>query len=81
MTTYSEFFKNERPSPKWFIGDRVFGYWNKIPFIGTVLNDNMLNEETGPRVNIQVDLPLEYDKKAYNIIQVGQRDLKKLIKY
>lgn len=80
MDSYSRFFKENRPAPKWHIGDRVSGKWNKIPFIGTVLLDNMVSEEEGPRVIVQLDLPLKYKKEYKNIIQVKQKDLKKLTK-
>ena len=38
MPNYAEYFKSNRSQPTWFIGDRVSGRWNKIPFIGTVGN-------------------------------------------
>ncbi len=78
MTKYAEYFEKNRPKPKWFIGDRVFGKWNKIPFVGTVLNDNMVCEEEGPRVSIHLDLPLKYNKEYKTIIFVKQKDIKKL---
>lgn len=81
MNDYVSYFKNARPPAKWHLGDRVSGNWNKIPFIGTVLLDNMISEEVGPRVIVQLDLPLKYKKEYHNIIEVKQKDLKKLIKF
>lgn len=81
MDNYAKYFAENRPKPKWFLGDRVFGRWNKVPFIGTVLNDNMVTEEVGPRVIISLDLPLKYKKEYKNIIEVRQKDIKKLVKF
>ncbi len=81
MTTLAEYFEKNRPKPVWHIGDRVSGKWNKIPFIGTVGNDNMISELEGPRVSVMLDLPIKYEDKIHNIIFVKQKDLKKLISY
>lgn len=81
MDNYSKFFAANRPKPKWFLGDRVFGHWNKIPFVGTVLIDNMVTEEAGPRVIVQLDLPLKYKQEYKNTIEVRQKDIKKLVKF
>lgn len=81
MPNYADYFEKNRPKPKWHIGDRVSGKWNKIPFIGTVGNDNMINEVEGPRVSIFLDLPIKYKGKIQNIIFVKQKDIKKLISY
>jgi hypothetical protein len=81
MASYAEYFEKNRPKPVWHLGDRVSGKWNKIPFIGTVGNDNMINEKEGPRVSIHLDLPIKYKDKVHNIIFVKQKDIKKLIAY
>lgn len=78
MTTYAEYFDKNRSKPKFKIGDRVIGKWNKIPFVGTVLNDNVVTEEIGPRVSVYLDLPLKYKEKINNIVWVTQNSLKKL---
>ena len=81
MASYAEYFEKNRPTPVWHLGDRVSGKWNKIPFIGTVGNDNMINEKEGPRVSIHLDLPIKYKDKVHNIIFVKQKDIKRLISY
>jgi len=78
MTSLAEYFAKHRPQPVWDIGDRVFGRWNKIPFIGTVGVDNMVSEIEGPRVSVFLDLPIVYNDKIHNIIFVKQKDLKRL---
>lgn len=77
--TYAEYFEANRPKPVWFIGDRVFGKWNKIPFVGTVGNDNMVSELEGPRVSIHLDLPIKFNDKVYTIIFVKQKEIKRLV--
>ena len=81
MPNYAEYFEQNRPKPVWHIGDRVSGKWNKIPFIGTVGNDNMINEKEGPRVSIHLDLPIKYKDTVHNIIFVKQKEIKRLIDY
>ena len=78
MGNLAEYFAANRPKAVWHIGDRVFGRWNKIPFIGTVGNDNMISELEGPRVSIFLDLPIKHQDKIYEIIFVKQKDIKKL---
>jgi hypothetical protein len=79
MGTLAEYFEKNRPKAVWSIGDRVFGRWNKVPFVGTVGCDNMVNETEGPRVSIHLDLPIKYKDTVYNIIFVKQKDIKKLV--
>jgi hypothetical protein len=81
MGSLAEYFEKHRPKPVWHIGDRVFGRWNKIPFIGTVGNDNMINETEGPRVSVFLDLPIRYKDQTHNVIFVKQKDLKRLKDY
>lgn len=80
MTNYADYFSKNRSKPKWFIGDRVYGKWNKIPFVGTVLNDHMVSEEIGSTVSVSLDLPLKHKGKYHKIIWVTQNSLKKLTK-
>ena len=78
MASLEEYFRKNRPQSIWNIGDRVFGRWNKIPFIGTVGNDNMISELEGPRVSIFLDLPIKHQDTIYSIIFVKQKDIKLL---
>lgn len=74
--TLSEYFEQNRYKPKWFIGDRVEGKWNGIPFVGSVGNDTLINEEQGPRVSVFVDLPILYKDEIYTIIFLKPKELK-----
>lgn len=78
MPNYAEYFQKHRPKPVWHMGDRVFGHWNKIPFIGTVGNDNMISEIEGPRVSIFLDLPIQHENKIHRLIFVKQNQIKRL---
>lgn len=75
MASLAEYFEKNRYKPKYFIGDRVKGKWNKIPFIGTVGNDTLINETEGPRISVHLDLPIKYKDKVYTIIIVKHKDI------
>jgi hypothetical protein len=57
MGTQTDYFNRIGYKPKYFIGDRVFGHWNKIPFIGTVGNDRLIGL-SGPEITIHLDLQI-----------------------
>lgn len=81
MGTLTDYFDKIAYKPKYLIGDRVIGKWNKIPFIGTVGNDTLVNENDGPRVSVHLDLPLKHKDKIHNILFVQHKDIKPLKKY
>lgn len=76
MASLQEYFEKNRYKPKYFLGDRVFGYYHKIPFVGTVGNDTVISEIEGPRITILLDLPLMYENKIHNVIIVKHKDIK-----
>lgn len=78
MPNYAEYFDKVCYKPTWFIGDRVFGRYKKIPFIGTVGNDTLINEIEGPRVTVHLDLPMKVDKEYKFLIIVKPKDIKRL---
>ena len=80
MQSLTKYFEQVGYKPKYHIGDRVTGKWNKIPFLGTVGNDTLVNETEGPYVLVHSDLPIKYDGKVYNIIRCKHKDIKKLSK-
>ena len=77
----TDYFEKIGYRPTYFLGDRVSGKWNKIPFIGSVGNDTKINDIEGPRISIHLDLPIKYKDKIHNIIIVKHRDIKKLVAY
>lgn len=76
MTKLNEYFNQTAYQPTWFIGDRVKGTWNKIPFVGTVANDSCI--DATPIVSVFLDLPVVYKSKIYNIISINPNDVKEL---
>ena len=74
MGNLAEWFeKQERYKPKWEYGTRVFGYWNKIPFVGSVVADREKDH-----ILVQSDLPIKFDNKVNTIIIVKHKDITKL---
>ena len=78
MGTQTDYFNEKGYKPTYFIGDRVFGRWNNIPFIGSVGNDTIISEIEGPRISIMPDLPIRYEGKTHNVIIVKHKQINKL---
>ena len=78
MGNQTDYFERIGYKPKYYLGDRVFGYWNKIPFIGSVGNDTVISELEGPRITIHLDLPIKFQNKINNIVVVKHKDIKPL---
>ena len=76
MGNQTDYFNRIGYKPKWFIGDRVFGKWNKIPFVGTVGNDTVINEIEGPRITIHLDLPIKFNNQVHYVVVVEHKDIK-----
>lgn len=76
MGSQTDYFNRIGYKPTWFIGDRVFGKWNKIPFVGTVGNDRLINERDGPEITVHLDLPIKYQDKVHHILIVKHKDIK-----
>jgi hypothetical protein len=75
MASLAEYFKANRYTGKYNIGDRVIGKWNKIPFVGTVGNDTLINELEGPRISVCLDLPIKYKDEIHRVIIVKHKDV------
>ena len=78
MASQTDYFEKIGYKPKYFIGDRVFGHYKKIPFIGSVGNDTVINEIEGPRISIHLDLPMKVDNTYRSVIIVKHKDIKRL---
>jgi hypothetical protein len=77
MGTQTDYFNAKGYKHVYDIGDRVIGKWNKIPFVGTVGNDRLLNERDGPEITIHLDLPIKFKDTIYNFIIVKHKDIKR----
>ena len=73
LTRYFERRDADLPKPQYNSGDRVFGHWNKIPFVGSVVR------EIASLIMIQVDLPIKYEGTVHNIITPKLKDIKRLV--
>ena len=74
MGTLTDYFNKIAYKSTYEIGDRVYGKWNGIPFIGTVGNDRMVNG-IEPEITIMPDLPIMLDNKLHNVIIVKHKDI------
>jgi len=72
QTDYFESLHANDPKPKYQPGDRVFGHWNKIPFIASVVR------EENKSVLVQVDLPVKHNDTIHNILRLARTDIKLL---
>jgi hypothetical protein len=76
----AEYFLKNCYVAKYEFGERIFGYWNKIPFVGTIGNDTVINETIGPQLSIHLDLPIRYENTTYGVIVAKHTDFKKISK-
>jgi hypothetical protein len=75
MASLTDYFAKrdaDLPKEKFQMGSRVFGHWNKIPFVASVLRD------VNKMVMVQTDLPVKYKDSYHTILSVPQKDVKLL---
>lgn len=75
MANYAEYFEKlniDAPKAKFHYGDRVFGRWNKIPFIGSIVR------EADKNVLVLLDLPVKHNKNIHNLLHIARMDVKLL---
>ena len=80
MANVAEYFEKNRYHGSYDLGERVFGYYNKIPFIGSVGNDRLVSELDGPEITVHLDLPIMIDGEVKNVIIVKHKDIKSLLR-
>jgi hypothetical protein len=78
MPSLADYFAKERYQAKYEFGTRVFGKWNKIPFIGTIYGDSVISEEQGPRLTVHLDLPIKFADTVYSVIIDTHKSFKDL---
>lgn len=79
MGNQTDYFNRIGYQAKYSIGDRVFGQFNGIPFVGTVGNDRVINNN-GPEITVHLDLPIKYNNEIKNFVIVKHRDIKQKLK-
>ena len=60
------------------LGDRIMGIWNGIPFVGSVGNDRLVNDNDGPEITVNLDLPIRVEDKIHRIIITKHADVVRL---
>ncbi len=78
MANQTDYFNRIGYVGQYNMGDRVVGKWNKIPFVGTVGNDRLINHTAGPEITVHLDLPIKFQEKVFNVIIVKHKDVKEL---
>jgi hypothetical protein len=81
MASQTDYFNRIGYKPKYQIGDRVFGRYLKIPFVGTVGNDRLINNIDGPEITIHLDLPIKLSDRITWFIIVKHKDIKPLVEF
>jgi hypothetical protein len=79
MGNLADYFERNAYKPKYFLGDRVYGKFNGVPFIGTVGNDRVVSM-AGPEITVLLDLPIKYKDEIKNVIIVKHKDIKQKLK-
>lgn len=79
MASLEEYFNRTRYKGSYEFGERVFGYFNKIPFIGSVGSDRIVSELRGPEITVSLDLPIKVDGEYKTVIIVKHEDIKSLL--
>lgn len=78
MANYADYFAANRYQPTYFLGDRVFGRYENVPFMGTVGNDTVYSEDDGPIIAVMLDLPLVLNGTTVGVIIVKHQDVTQL---
>jgi hypothetical protein len=79
MGNQTDYFNRIGYKPQYSIGDRIFGKFNGIPFIGTVGNDRVISL-AGPEITVHLDLPMKYKNEIRNFIIIKHKDVKQILK-
>lgn len=75
MPNLADYFAKNSYTAQYHIGDRIRGIWCGAPFAGSVAIDTLLDEDAGPYIIVNLDLPLKLDGVWYNMLKVQHSDL------
>lgn len=81
MGTLTDYFEARATKPEYELGDRVYGHFQGILYIGTTGFARTVDLERGVEVPVLLDLPLKIDGKVYNLLLVKPKDIKRLKNY
>ena len=75
MSSLTDYFKQNGYRATYTIGDRVRGHWNQIPITGTVGNDRLVSEVTGPEITVHLDLPVQHQGHVHTFVIAKHADI------
>lgn len=78
MSSLTRYFENrdaDLPKPQYNPGDRIFGRWNRIPFIASVVR------EEADQVLVHSDFPVQHAGEISYILRLPIKDVKLLKNY
>ena len=78
MGNNTDYFEAKAYKPKYFIGDRVIGLHEGIPFVGSVGNDRLISEIAGPEITVHLDLPMKVENTFCSIIVTKHKNVRPL---
>lgn len=79
MSGLKAYFDTVTYKPTYFLGDRVSGYHEGIPFTGSVYIDSQAYVDREPKVMIHLYLPIKMDGKWVSIITTTHDKIKPLV--
>lgn len=79
--TLAEYFEQNRYKPKFEFMARVTGLYNNVRWIGSVGNDTVISEQTGPELHILLDLPLKIDGEYRTVLVTKHKGVKRLVNF
>lgn len=75
MPSLTDYFDKVSYKPTYKIGDRVRGYFDGIPFAGSVAIDTLVEQDVGPYVIVFLDLPIKTETGFLTMIKVSHNNL------
>jgi len=78
MNSTAKYFAEQTYTPRYHLGDRVFGKYRGAPFIGSVGVDHKVYVDGPPKVAVMLDLPLKLDGMMLTLIEVSHDDISPL---
>jgi hypothetical protein len=79
MAGIKEYFDTVTYKPTYFLGDRVFGRHNGIPFVGYVYHDSDIHGNGQPSVLVDLYLPIKVDGEFVRRIKTTHENISALI--
>jgi len=79
MSGLKKYFDTVTYKPTYFLGDRVYGHHEGIPFTGSVYIDSKVYVDSPPRVMVHLYLPIKINGEWVSIITTSHDKIKPLV--